>query len=117
MYTKWPQNTQSDRKTDKMTIKYVYQHLPLQDPPKFTQTGNFWFENMPSGNPGHTYLCTNVCEITVYKPTPEAGFKIHINFVMPVLAVLAALLPDFSRYKIPKRGKIYQMTTKYTKWP
>jgi hypothetical protein len=24
-------------------------------------------------------------------------------------------LPDFSWYKIPKRGKIYQMTTKYTK--
>jgi hypothetical protein len=24
-------------------------------------------------------------------------------------------MPDFSRYKIPKRGKIYQMTTKYTK--
>jgi hypothetical protein len=26
-------------------------------------------------------------------------------------------LPDFSWYKIPKRGEIYQMTTKYTKWP
>jgi hypothetical protein len=26
-------------------------------------------------------------------------------------------LPDFSWYNIPKRGKIYQMTTKYTKWP
>jgi hypothetical protein len=26
-------------------------------------------------------------------------------------------LPDFSWYKIPKRGKIYQMTTKYSKWP
>jgi hypothetical protein len=25
-------------------------------------------------------------------------------------------LPDFSPYKIPKRGKLYQMTTKYTKW-
>jgi hypothetical protein len=27
----------------------IHQHLPLQDPPKFTQ---FWFENIPSGNPG-----------------------------------------------------------------
>jgi hypothetical protein len=26
-------------------------------------------------------------------------------------------LPDFSWYNIPKGGKIYQMTTKYTKWP
>jgi hypothetical protein len=24
-----------------MAIKYVYQHLPLQDPPKFTQNGLF----------------------------------------------------------------------------
>jgi hypothetical protein len=26
-------------------------------------------------------------------------------------------LPDFSWSKIPKRRKIYQITTKYTKWP
>jgi hypothetical protein len=26
-------------------------------------------------------------------------------------------LPDLSWSKIPKRGKIYQITTKYTKWP
>jgi hypothetical protein len=25
-------------------------------------------------------------------------------------------LPDFSWYNIPKRVKIYQITTKYTKW-
>jgi hypothetical protein len=30
---------------------------------------------------------------------------------------MKAGLPDFSWYKIPERGKIYQMTTKYTKWP
>jgi hypothetical protein len=30
---------------------------------------------------------------------------------------LNAGLPDFSRSKVPKRGKIYQITTKYTKWP
>jgi hypothetical protein len=28
--------------------------FPLQDPPKFTQFKDFWFENMPSGNPGVT---------------------------------------------------------------
>jgi hypothetical protein len=27
------------------------------------------------------------------------------------------VLPDFSWYNIPKWGKIYQMTSKYTKWP
>jgi hypothetical protein len=26
-------------------------------------------------------------------------------------------LPDFSWYKIPKMGKIYHITIKYTKWP
>jgi hypothetical protein len=26
-------------------------------------------------------------------------------------------LPDFSRYNLPKRVKIYQVTTKRTKWP
>jgi hypothetical protein len=26
-------------------------------------------------------------------------------------------LPNFSWHNIPKRGKMYQMTTKYNKWP
>jgi hypothetical protein len=26
-------------------------------------------------------------------------------------------LPDFSRYNVPKRGKMYQMTTECTNWP
>jgi hypothetical protein len=30
------------------------QHLPVQDPPKFTQIGIFGVENIPSGNPGAT---------------------------------------------------------------
>jgi hypothetical protein len=29
----------------------------------------------------------------------------------------SAGLPDFSCFNIPKRGKIYQITRKYTKWP
>jgi hypothetical protein len=33
-----------------MAIKYAM--ISLQDTPKFTQTGIFWFENKPSGNPG-----------------------------------------------------------------
>jgi hypothetical protein len=32
-----------------MAIKYV-KTFHFYDPPKFTQIGHFWFENMPSGN-------------------------------------------------------------------
>jgi hypothetical protein len=34
----------------------MYQHVPRQDPPKFTQIG-IWFENMHSGNhtPGNLH--------------------------------------------------------------
>jgi hypothetical protein len=42
-YNKWPQNRPNGRK--------IYQHFSLQDPPKFTPNWEFWFENMPSGNP------------------------------------------------------------------
>jgi hypothetical protein len=31
--------------------------------------------------------------------------------------ITRAGLPDFSCHNIPERGKIYQITTKYTKWP
>jgi hypothetical protein len=30
----------------------IYQYVPFQGPPKYTQIGIFWFENIPSGNPG-----------------------------------------------------------------
>jgi hypothetical protein len=30
----------------------IYQHLTLQDTPKFTQNWEFWYENIPSGSPG-----------------------------------------------------------------
>jgi hypothetical protein len=42
-YTKLPKNKPNGHK--------VYQLLPLQDPPKFTLIGIFWFDSMPSGNP------------------------------------------------------------------
>jgi hypothetical protein len=32
----------------------IYQHLPSQDPPKYTQIGIYvGLENIPSGNPAH----------------------------------------------------------------
>jgi hypothetical protein len=43
-YTKWLKNRPKCHNLSK--------HLPLQDPPKFTQIGIFWFINLPSGNPG-----------------------------------------------------------------
>jgi hypothetical protein len=40
-YTKGAKNISVSHKIDQMTITYTYQHLPLQDPPKFTQIGIF----------------------------------------------------------------------------
>jgi hypothetical protein len=42
-YTEWPFNWPNCHK--------VFQHLPLQGHPKFTQDWDFWFENKPSGSP------------------------------------------------------------------
>jgi hypothetical protein len=39
------------------------------------------------------------------------------KFATSSLELQISGLPDFSWYSIPKRGKIYQMTTNYTKWP
>jgi hypothetical protein len=33
------------------------------------------------------------------------------------IGMLEAGLPDISLYNIPRRGKILQIATKYTKWP
>jgi hypothetical protein len=49
--TKWPQNIPQGRK-NRPDDHTIYQHLPLQDPPKFTKIGIFGFENIPSGNLG-----------------------------------------------------------------
>jgi hypothetical protein len=38
-------------------------------------------------------------------------------FAKTIIFVSYPGLPDFSRYNIPKRVQIYQMTTKCTKWP
>jgi hypothetical protein len=44
-YTKWPYIRPNCHK--------IYQHLPLQVPPKFSPNWDFGFEIMPSGNPEH----------------------------------------------------------------
>jgi hypothetical protein len=48
--TKWSLNVPIDRKFYQM--EKIYQHLPIEDPPKIYPKWDFWFENMPSGNPG-----------------------------------------------------------------
>jgi hypothetical protein len=40
-YTKLTQNITNGCKMVKMAVKYMYQHLPLQDPPKITQIAIF----------------------------------------------------------------------------
>jgi hypothetical protein len=37
-YTKWPQNIPNGRKICRLNGHAVFQHLPLHEPPKFTQT-------------------------------------------------------------------------------
>jgi hypothetical protein len=42
-YTKLPQNISNEHK--------IYQHFPLQDPPKYTQNAIFGIKSKPSGKP------------------------------------------------------------------
>jgi hypothetical protein len=59
-YTKLPRNIPNVHLTYQMAVKLrptvhkIYQHLLLQVPRKITQNLDFWFENIPSGNPGQT---------------------------------------------------------------
>jgi hypothetical protein len=60
-----------------MATKYVYQHLPMQDPKKFTQIGVFGFENMPSGNTAqYGCLLGRVARWYFFKPK----IPIWVNF-------------------------------------
>jgi hypothetical protein len=45
-YTNWSQNRPNGHK--------IYQHVPSQDPSKYTKIWIFWVEKMPSGNPSGT---------------------------------------------------------------
>jgi hypothetical protein len=45
--TKWPENIQNDRKIDQIATK-----IPTSSIAKNTPNWGFWFENIPSGNPG-----------------------------------------------------------------
>jgi hypothetical protein len=62
----------------------------------------------------HTFLfCTSQYGIALLSIAPN---RFDNHFIGQKVR-LGPELPDFSWCNIPKRGKIYQMTTKYTKWP
>jgi hypothetical protein len=44
-YTNWPQRPNGNK---------IYPPIPLQDLPKMLPNWDFWFENIPSGNPAST---------------------------------------------------------------
>jgi hypothetical protein len=46
-YIKRPHNIPNSHK-NRPNVHIIYQHIPLQDPPD----RDFWFENLPPGNPG-----------------------------------------------------------------
>jgi hypothetical protein len=75
LITKWSKNIPNGRNIFK-TVK-EYQCFPFQGPPKFYPNWEFWFENMPSGNPGWSdgslsqhYFCLN--SFCVILPKPES---------------------------------------------
>jgi hypothetical protein len=93
----------------------------LQDPKKLTQIGTFGFEinhlatlrkskkrrTALNQFPGRFWVST------ILHMYPQA---LNDKFTSKALAVWSSAgLPDFSWFKIPKLGKIYQITTKYTK--
>jgi hypothetical protein len=70
-------------------------------------------------------ICKTYYATTCEKQAPENLIYDFRNFALKLLIKWKSLnkcfswpgLPDFSWYNIPKRGKIYQIATKYTKWP
>jgi hypothetical protein len=68
--------------------------------------GSFWFENIPSGNPGNDWKKRNRCLHNRFERT-SLPIELHKYYEG---------LPDFSCHNIPKWGKKYQTAMKYTKY-
>jgi hypothetical protein len=64
-YTNCPQNRPNGNR--------IYHRLPLQDPTKFTQNYDFWFENIPSGKPA--------CILSYFKATEQHNYKIRFHLI------------------------------------
>jgi hypothetical protein len=56
-------------------------------------------------------------EFDYFKASDEVYITKNLAFVLTCVDALGSGLPDFSWYKIPKWGEMYQMATKFTKWP
>jgi hypothetical protein len=48
-YTQWPQTIPNSLKIDQMDVKYT--NISIAKPSKISPNRDFWFENIPSGNP------------------------------------------------------------------
>jgi hypothetical protein len=84
-----------------MSIKCSNIGIPLQDPPKFTQIGIFGLK---------------LCRLATLMSVANFWYFNHTRLVCPANRPPSGL-PDFSWYNLPKQGKIYQITAKYTKLP
>jgi hypothetical protein len=100
-----------------------------QDRKIYIQAQNFTsrYKTLNQDRKLHILVCTKLRTrsgnlITRYK-TSYPGTKLYIqveNFSPGNVSEKSGTgtgLPDFSWYKLPKRGKIYQITTNYTKCP
>jgi hypothetical protein len=87
-YNNWPGKLPNGRK--------MYQHVPLQETPKFTQIGIFCFENVPSGSPAQgkdATFCQRFILAVEQKLTPS---WFHLAAVCVVVAVTVANLSRFA---------------------
>jgi hypothetical protein len=129
-------NTPNSLKIGQMAIYIEYQHLLMQDPPKFTPIGIFGLKIcIPSGNPVRHIFILVRREVLLGRhglggrPGIDGGpsHKSPVAFLHTWTGLHGAIhkhdchclcqagLPYFSRYKIPKREKIYQISMTYTK--
>jgi hypothetical protein len=81
---------------------------------KIYQSGDFWFENIPSGNPEKrpafigckldvSFACEKMRNSVFFRRAKNAKVNSQDCQIIP-------------GSNIPKREHIYQMTTNYTKW-
>jgi hypothetical protein len=79
-------NIPNDHQLYRLAVKYtnghkIYQHLPLPDPPKFTQNGTFGLKiYLPSGNPGASVWYN---PSRIHRSNNDFAKKIRFKFDFP----------------------------------
>jgi hypothetical protein len=88
----------------------IYQYLPFEGPPKFTQILDVWFENKPSDNPAleSSDGRKNVRNFGAFLEGSKSYVGRYINRVARFLVVILTK----TRKNIPDDHKIYQMAIK-----